>query len=346
MSEKTKEIWEWTGDDQIVRRTAPRAEPAKGHVEIKVKAIGICGTDLHIVQGKVRFASPPFPLGHEISGIVERVGPGADEWLIGKRVCVDPLVGCGYCTYCTTGMKDKCEKGNEIGIHMAGGWQQYMEVPESNLHLLPNSLGYREATQAETLHCCLGGIDKLDLKLGMKAAVVGDGPTGLLFIQLLALSGVHVTLFGLKANRLRLARELGADDTINLLETEIAASHQFDVIVDAAGSEKSIGDSLNMLKKGGQMLLFGIPENAVRLDVQNMITKDIRMIGTTNDSRVWSRVLYLMETGKVKVAPLLSKGYPFESLDKAVRDTQANQNEWIKTIVTAEELLQYEEEAE
>jgi len=339
MSEKTKEIWEWTGNEQIVHRIVARNDPAKKHVEIKVKAIGICGTDLHIVQEKIKFASPPFPLGHEISGIVERVGPGADEWLIGKRVCVDPLVGCGYCTYCSTGRKDKCEKGSEIGIHVSGGWQQYMEVPESNLHLLPNSLGYMEATQAEALHCCLGGIDKLDLKLGMKAAVVGDGPTGLLFIQLLALSGVHVTMFGLKANRLKLARELGVDEIVNL-ETDIAASHQFDVVVDAAGTEKSIGDSLNMLKKGGQMLIFGIPDDLVRLDVQKLITKDIRMIGTTNDSRVWSRVLYLMQAGKVKITPLLTIVYPFDSLDKAVRDAQVNQNELIKTIVTAEELLQ------
>ncbi|WP_409345852.1 alcohol dehydrogenase catalytic domain-containing protein [Paenibacillus sp. MBLB4367] len=182
-------IWEWTAPDELAYRIGSRSDVPAGYVEVGIQAIGICSTDLHIIRGTLRAGTPPYPLGHELSGTIVRIGAGVPERLLGKRVCVDPLVGCGICSACKSGNKQLCTKAAEIGIHLPGGWQRYITLPADNVYEIPDGIGDAEATQIENIHCCLGGIDKLDIPLGTSAAVFGDGPSGLYFVQLLRAAG-------------------------------------------------------------------------------------------------------------------------------------------------------------
>lgn len=331
------QIWEWTGYNAMASRDSDREELGPGQVEVRIRAIGICGTDLHIMSGHAAFGKPPLPLGHELAGVVERVGAGVTAWQPGDRVCVDPLKGCGACGECLAGNKHRCPDAGEFGLHYPGGWQRFMIVPAANLYRLPDAIGFAEATQAETLHCCLGGIDKLDIRIGDRATVIGDGPTGLYFVQLLKSAGASkVSMIGMRESRLRLARELGADETTNLRGTEAVppATASQDIVIDAAGTEASLAQSIDLLKIGGQLLLFGLAGKPITVDTQTVVLKELRLLGSTNAPHVWPRVILMMASGQARVKPLLTHTYPFGELDKAIDFARSQTDEAIKIIVT------------
>lgn len=332
------QVWEWTGYNELKSRTQMRETPAGSEVEVAIRAIGICGTDLHIMSGHAQFGEPPLPLGHELAGLVTRIGDQVTRVKVGDRVCIDPLIGCGTCEPCLSGNKHRCNDAGEIGLHYPGGWQQYLVVPQFNLYRLPDSISFEEASQAETVHCCLGGIDKLDIRLGMNATVIGDGPTGLYFVQLLKMAGAgKVTLIGMRAGRLQLGGQLGADATVNLSQQSardgIPASESQDIVIDAAGTEASLQMGIELLSKGSQLLLFGLPGDPIPVDIQTVVLKELKLLGSTNAPQVWPRVLHLMASGSLKASPLITHHYSFQQLDQAVEFARNHGDEVIKIIV-------------
>lgn len=333
-------MWEWTGFNAMAPREAERADVGPGQVEVRIRAIGICGTDLHIMSGHAEFGKPPLPLGHELAGVVERVGAGVASWRAGDRVCVDPLTACGACEACLAGNKHRCLDSGEFGLHYPGGWQRFMVVPAANLYLLPDAVGFAEATQAETLHCCLGGIDKLDVRIGDQATVVGDGPTGLYFVQLLKAAGAgKVRMIGMRDYRLRLARELGADETTNLRDPDAIppASNAQDIVIDAAGTETSLAQSIDILKIGGRLLLFGLAGKPITVDMQTVVLKELSLLGSTNAPHVWPRVIQMLAAGQARVKPLLTHTYTFGEMDKAIAFARSQTDEAIKIIVSIDD---------
>ncbi|MFD0959158.1 zinc-dependent alcohol dehydrogenase [Paenibacillus chungangensis] len=334
-------IWEWTAANEVRQRTTERSQLQAGQVEIAISSIGICGTDLHILSGEAGFSNPPLPLGHELAGIVTQVGEHAGDWKVGDRVCIDPLIGCGRCPACRAGNKHHCPQGGEIGLHYAGGWQQYLIVPADNIYLVPDSVTLDEASQAETIHCCLGAVDKLHIRLGMAATVVGDGPTGLYFVQLLKAAGASpVTLIGMQSSRLALGEQLGADVIVNLSEPDgqsMPAADTQSIVIEAAGEETALRTAISLLGKGGQLLLFGLPAVPVAVDIQSIVMKELRLLGSTNDPHVWPRVLQMIESGAVRVEPLITQRYHFGELDEALSFVRNNPQQAIKVIVNLDQ---------
>lgn len=340
-----QQIWEWTDVHQARQRTADRVAPGLGQVEVDIHSIGICGTDVHIMSGEAGFSEPPLPLGHELAGIVSRVGEQAGSWQPGDRVCIDPLIGCGSCEACLAGNKHHCPSGGEIGLHYAGGWQQYLNVPAANLYRVPDTVSLEEASQAETLHCCVGALDKLDIQPGAAATVIGDGPTGLYFAQLLKAAGAApVTLVGMQPHRLALGLQLGADAAIDLSDSTtsdtasalLPPEESQAIVIEAAGAEAALRMGIGLLRRGGQLLLFGLPSHAVQVDIQTVVLKELRLIGSTNAPQVWPRVLELMASGAAQVAPLITQRYGFHELDQAVAFAREHPGEAIKVIVNVD----------
>lgn len=317
-----------------------REPPGIGQVEIRFEAIGICGTDLHILSGHANFSSPPLPLGHELAGRIVRIGEHVAGWSIGDRICIDPLISCGRCGQCRAGHKHRCLTAGEIGLHYPGGWQQYLNVPVANLYLLPDSVSFEEASQAETLHCCLGGIDKLTIRLGMHAIVMGDGPTGLYYVQLLKAAGVNcVTLMGMNENRLALGRSFGADHCVNLRLTDpntIPLMKTQDIAIDAAGTEASLQASIDVLKPGGQLLLFGLPDKPIIVDIQTVVMKELILLGSTNAPDVWPRVIDMLASNTVNVKALITHRFGFNQLNEALAYARNHPDETIKIIISNE----------
>jgi len=189
---------------------------SEGEVLIRVGACGICGTDLHFYRGEWRVKTPLVP-GHEFSGVVEEVGPGA-EWVeVGSRVVAEPNVTCGRCYYCRMEKRNfYCPNIKAVGVDVNGAFAEYVKVPAANVYRFPDWMSFEEAALIEPLACCVRGLYNVGIEPGDTVAVVGAGPVGLLMVQLAKMWGAsRVYAIDLIERRLSLAKQLGADVVVN-----------------------------------------------------------------------------------------------------------------------------------
>ena len=231
--------WVWQPSGALESRQLPRPTPGVGEALVKVRTTAVCGTDLHILAGRLSPPRPPAVIGHEASVEVVALGPGAARVAIGDRCALDTVVGCGACQTCLAGDKHYCPRTAEIGFGLPGIWQEYAAVPAANLYPVADTLSDAAVTQAEILHTILGGLERVLPRPGERAVVLGDGP-GLLFLQALRAAGVApVALTGAYPFRLDLARRLGAepavDTRIHDVVQKLGGEHGFDIVVDAVG---------------------------------------------------------------------------------------------------------------
>ncbi|WP_409345433.1 zinc-binding dehydrogenase [Paenibacillus sp. MBLB4367] len=329
--------WIWNGSLVPEMTSVSLPELREHDVLVRIRAIGICATDLHIMKRAVSFAEPPYSLGHEAAGEVVRVGSSVTRVRAGDRCTLDPSIGCGSCEACLAGEKHQCTSSREYGINRSGFWQEYVVISENNLYVLPESVGYGEASQCETIHVCLGGMDKLQLRAGERAIVLGDGPTGLFFARLCKLQGAsHVTVAGSRRKRLELALAYGADEVVNIREKDLLSLVQersYDAVIEAVGKAETIQLAQKLAANRGRVLLFGLPEHKVELDVMDIILREITYIGSANAPRVWPRVIQLLASERISVAPMITDRYPYEQLDQAIACAFAGGQERIKVVV-------------
>ncbi len=317
--------WFWTGPNGIEPGRACQPTLERGEVLLQVKAVGVCGTDLGIIAGKNPHARPPLPLGHEIAGVVVACDRYVTRFQPGDRVFPDPYIGCGTCDACRLGKKTYCTGGGKhLGIHIPGGWQEFLAVPERNLYPIPENLGFLEASQAETVYTVMSGIKRLRVEVGSPALVIGDGPTGLLFTRLLQLAGcTQVTVAGHHPSRLELARKWGAVRAIYTHEEplEIALAGQlFDVTVDTVGSQLAIQQVVQYAAPGGQAILFGLPPGGKPLlvDIATAVMREISLLGATDNPAVWPAVMNILSSGFLDIREMITSVYRFEDLPQAL----------------------------
>jgi 2-desacetyl-2-hydroxyethyl bacteriochlorophyllide A dehydrogenase len=336
--EKVNQAWYWAENNRILHKQIPIPNIGQEDVLIQVKAVGICGTDLGILNGKNPNAKPPLPLGHEISGIVIECGKSAARLKPGDRVFLDPYIGCGHCDACRHGRKTYCTGGGRhLGIHIPGGWQEFLSIPEKNCYIVPDELSYIEASQAETLYTVLSGIYRLRIKAGSTALIIGDGPTGILFSRLLQLAGcVVVIMAGHHLERLALAKKWGATRTVDTnVETLDSAlgTQLFDVTVDTVGSQTSIQQCIKYSAPSGQVILFGLPPEGkpLMVDVTTTIFRELSLLGATDNSSIWPEVQQILQSGYINMMEFVTKKFPFDLLPEAVE--AARQKDIVKIVV-------------
>ncbi|MFC5401561.1 zinc-dependent alcohol dehydrogenase [Cohnella soli] len=329
--------WIWNGSLVPEMTSLPLPELREHDVLVKIRSIGICATDLHIMKRNVSFAEPPYALGHEAAGEVMKVGAGVTRVGIGDRCTLDPSIGCGRCNACLTGDKHQCAQNREYGLNRSGFWQEYVVISENNLYPLPESVGYDVASQCETIHVCLGGMDKVQLRAGERAIIVGDGPTGLFFARLCKLQGAaHVTVAGSRKKRLELALAYGADEVVNIRERDLLSvvdEQSYDVVIEAVGKTETIQLAQKLVANRGRILLFGLPEHKVEIDVMDLILREITCIGSANAPRVWPRVVELLAANRINVEPMITDRYSYEQLDQAIACAFAGGQDRIKVVV-------------
>jgi 2-desacetyl-2-hydroxyethyl bacteriochlorophyllide A dehydrogenase len=330
--------WTWTGPGQLELRDQAIPEPASQQVLVAIQAAGICSTDLHVIGGGVQFVSPPHVLGHEGVGRVVRVGAQVTRVQVGDRCAIDTVIGCGTCRYCRAGRKHLCDAVQEIGQTIPGLWAEYCVVPEGNLWPLPQHVSDAAGTQAETLHCVMGGIERLQPQAGETALILGCGSTGILFARMLKLRGVgKVAITGSRPNRLAAARALGADQTINVRESGAEgylSGRRFDIVVDALGTPESVWEAGHLAASGGRVLLFGIPGNdRAAIDVKDAIWREITFLASGNAPHVWPPMMALLDSRQVDLEPLVTDVVPFEELPRAVDLACTQRDRTIKVVV-------------
>jgi L-iditol 2-dehydrogenase len=296
---------------------------AADEVLVRVKACGICGSDVHGMDGSTGRRRPPIIMGHEAAGIIEEAGTGVSGWKPGDRVTFDSTISCGSCWHCRRGEINLCENRRVLGVSCAefrrdGAFAEFIAVPSRILYRLPDSLPYEEAALVESLSIAVHAAGRLPVSLGDTALVVGAGMIGLLAIQALKARGCTlVAAADVVPERLEQAGRLGADACIDTRTGDAAAEMRrltggrgADVAVEAVGLPATVRIAVESVRKGGAIALVGNFSPEVALPLVSVVTREITLLGSCASNGEYPACLDLMAGHRVEVRSLISAVAP------------------------------------
>ncbi|MCE5003669.1 galactitol-1-phosphate 5-dehydrogenase [Staphylococcus pseudoxylosus] len=318
----------------------PKIKP--NEVLVRVKAAGICGSDIHKMQTKWT-RELPMVLGHEISGIVADVGDQVNTIKPNNRVAIAHLIPCNNCFYCEQGKFQFCEDYDLFGSHKYGGFEEYIKVPKENVIKIGEEVSYEEGAMLEPLSVASYGVLGLKPQLGDVVAVFGLGTIGILTIQLLNLAGVKKIIgIDIDNKKLNESKKYGVTDIINPLykdiEQEIFSLTNdlgVDISIECAGSVITQEQCLLVTKKGGLIGYQGIAYSPVNLSqraFENIFRREYTIKGFWNSyatpfpGKAWNYSLYLIQSKKIKLQDLISHRFVLDDIQKAF-DLTVNKHE-------------------
>jgi threonine dehydrogenase-like Zn-dependent dehydrogenase len=313
----------------ITERPRPRVRrPAE--VLIDVEACGICGTDLHILS-----RPPGHPcrlgvvLGHEFVGIVAEAGSDVKSLRPGDRVVVEPNVACGACRWCHRGLNSHCEHFTSHGIFIDGGLAPQVAVTARACHRIAHSVPAHLAALAEPLSCALNGSRLADTQPGETVVVVGAGPIGLLFCAVLDLAGATVVSVEPSPLRRSLALTMGAvaaldpdTEDVRARVLDFTGGFGADATIDAVGTQ--LGTCMDLVRKGGRIVLFGMDTQARGEISQSRITRDeLQVLGAYVGRNVFPGAVRLLEQGRLDLEPMVTHRVHLDQLPSALERLRA-----------------------
>lgn len=291
----------------------PMPEPEIGpdDVLIRVRACGICGSDVHGYDGSTGRRIPPLVMGHEAAGEVAATGANVTDLRAGDRVTFDSTIYCGQCFYCGRGEVNLCDNRQVMGVSPGpyrrhGAFAEYVAVPRRILYRLPDALSYEQAAMIEAVSVALHAVNLTPVRLGDTAVVVGSGMIGVLAIQALRAAGcTRVIAIDPNEGRLALARQVGATETL----TEPAKLNA-DLAIECVGNKEAVGAAIASVRKGGAVTLVGNFSPTIELPLQEVVTRQIRLQGSCASSGEYPAAINLMAQGMIQVDPLISAVAP------------------------------------
>jgi L-iditol 2-dehydrogenase len=293
-------------------------------VVLEVVGAGICGTDLHILDGEYETAVP-VTMGHEVSGEVVDVGESGDDGWLGARVVSETYFStCGRCEHCRAGRINLCPERQSIGTHVDGAFAPRLQVPVRNLHRVPDWLDGHVAALAEPLACvCHSLLEPAVVRDGDAVLVTGPGPVGLLAAQVARAAGGRVHVRGRPTDGLRLeaARALGFETS-----TTEEGALEADVVVECSGSEAAMAFCLAAASRGGRYVQIGLAGRPVTLPLDLVCFRELTITsGFASTPSSWAKALALLESRSVALEPLLSAVVPLEDWERAFAATRAGE---------------------
>lgn len=300
----------------------PDPAPAAGEIVVAPRAVGICGTDLHIIDGE--FPPAPYPLipGHEFAGEVVAVGTGVTGVRVGDRVAVDPSLFCGRCVYCSRQRGNLCTDWGAIGDTVDGAFAEYVSVPAGNACPVPESLTWAAAALVEPLSCVVHGLRRLAIRPGSELLIVGAGTIGLLLLQAARRSGAAtVAVVDLDAGRRALASRLGADTVAGSVADLIAVRGRgFEYVIEATGVPAAAAAAIDGLDRGGTMLVFGVSpaEAVVSVSPFRVYNDELTILGSMAVLRTFEPAVNLMLAGAVAADEMVTHTFGLADFGDAV----------------------------
>lgn len=332
-------------DKERVIQVRSTEMPAFGpnEVLVRVRCIGVCGTDLHLYQGlqNHRVTFPIIP-GHEWSGEVEAVGENVNEFAVGERVVGEVTIPCGKCANCRKGNYNICPKRVENGVFgRNGAAAEYIVVPSYALHPFSPNLSFEEACLIEPTAVAYRSIEKVRVTPADHVLVVGAGPIGLLTTAMAKAFGARsVTLVDLRQNRLDVGLKLGADHTINLSSDDYMAKAAeatdgalFNVIIEASGSTSAFESLFDVTAPGARICLVGIFERKAGIDANIIVRKDLEVYGSVSSPNVWKQAIHMVEQKKIPVREIITHEYELKDFEVPLLQMENRDPHIIKAIV-------------
>lgn len=303
---------------ELTEIATPKPQP--GEVLLRVAACGICGSDVHGYDGSSGRRIPPIVMGHEAAGMVAAVGEGVRGLSEGDRVTLDSTVYCGQCANCLRGDINLCDRREVLGVscgdyRRAGAFAEFVSVPARIIHRLPDGLPFEDAALLEAVAVALHAVSLVKVPPGSTALVVGAGTIGLLLQQALRVAGCsRVFVTDPDRTRLNLSQKLGATETIpeNAVEriSQLTDGTGVDLVVEAVGRTESIATSIECVRKGGTVILVGNISPEVKIPLQKVVSRQLRLQGSCASAGEYPKAIELMSKGEIRVKPLITAVAP------------------------------------
>jgi len=296
---------------------------AADDVLVAVKACGICGSDVHGMDGSTGRRMPPIVMGHEAAGVIAEVGSAVTGWAVGDRVTFDSTIYCGACAYCREGRVNLCDNRRVLGVSCTdyrqdGAFAEYVAIPQHILYRLPDSVSFAQAATVEALSIAVHAVGITPIKLADRAVVVGAGTIGLLIAQALRASGCGmVAVVDIDSGRLDLAQRLGATVVLDSARCDVPAQvleltsgRGADLVFEAVGAPATVDMCLSCVRKGGNVTLVGNASPKVELALQSTVTREITLRGSCASAGEYPACLDMIGRGVVNVDALISAVAP------------------------------------
>lgn len=292
--------------------SVPEPNPGADDVLIRVRAAGICGTDLHILKGEYEAVYPIIP-GHEFSGEVAAIGANVRNFRVGDRVSADPNIPCNRCSSCQRNEPNQCKNLGAIGVTRSGAFAEYVIAPEGNVFAI-GDMPFSSAAMIEPLACVVWGIKQVEVQAGDSALVFGAGPMGCLVAQALKQAGAaRVVVTDVVPWRLELAERLGATQTVTADARQSAALKAiapdgYDIVADATGIPAVLEGTFEYAKPRGKIWVFGVTPRGTlaRFPAYEVFRRDLKIIGSFAVNRTFPQSITLIQSGAIQVEPLIS----------------------------------------
>lgn len=304
---------------QIELTDVPEPEVGPEDVLVRVHACGICGSDIHGYDGSSGRRIPPLVMGHEAAGVVEATGEAVTEFKVGDRVTFDSTISCGRCHFCRRGQVNLCDNRRVLGVSCGeyrqhGAFAELVAVPQNVVYRLPDDLPFESAALIEAVSIAVHAANITRVSLGDTALVVGSGMIGLLAIQAIRLRGVaRVIATDVEPSRLEVARQLGADVTLNAREVDIPAEvarltdgRGADAALEVVGHTQTVNDAIAAVRKGGAVTLVGNLSPRIEFPLQSVVTREITVQGSCASQGEYPECIRLLESGAIRVDPLIT----------------------------------------
>jgi len=308
---------------EFALRDVPTPKPGTGDVVIEVKACGICGSDVHGMDGSSGRRQPPVIMGHEAAGVIAEVGSAVTGWAVGEAVTFDSTIYCGTCRHCRRGEINLCDNRRVLGVscddyRQDGAFAEYVKVPEHILYRLPDGMAPTHGAMVEPVSIALHAVRRTPVDLGDSAVVVGAGMIGLLVVQALLAAGCETVIaIDLDDGRLSLASTLGATHTINAREGDVAArvkelteGRGADIAVEAVGASATVLQAVEVVRKGGHVTLVGNLSARTDFPLQSVVTREISVFGSCASRGEYPACLKLINNKAIDLSPLVSAVAP------------------------------------
>ncbi len=330
---------------QVVELPDPTCGP--GDLLVRVKACGICGSDIHGFDGSSGRRIPPLVMGHEAAGIVQAVGQDVRGFRVGDRVTFDSTVSCGSCHYCRKGSINLCENRQVLGVscnefRRQGAFAELVTVPQNIAYPIPDSLPFEHAAMIEAVSIAVHATNRTPRSIGGSVVVVGAGMIGLLCIQTLKIAGFSkIIAVDLEDEKLQLAKTLGATHTVNArTEDPVNAVLHWtnqrgaDAAMEVVGANKPVSTCFQVVRRGGSVTLVGNLTPSVELPLQTVVTRELSIYGSCASNGEIPQCIELLASGAIQVAPLITATTDLENTPNWFDRLYAGEKGAMKVIVT------------
>jgi L-iditol 2-dehydrogenase len=297
-------------------------QPGPDEVLIRVKACGICGSDVHGYDGSTGRRIPPLIMGHEGAGVIEAKGINVRSLSIGERVTFDSTISCGRCRFCRNGSMNLCEERQVLGVscddyRRDGAFAEYVSVPHHIVYRLPDTFAFEHAALIEAVSVAVHAAKITNIQPGSSAVVIGAGMIGLLAVQAFRAYGCNkIIAVDLEPSRLDMALKMGASEAFLADDTELiariakSAGSGADIAVEVVGTQASVLTAIQCVRRGGTVTLIGNLAPTIEIPLQAIVTRQIRLQGSCASAGEYQECIDLMEMGIIQVAPLISAVVP------------------------------------